>query len=117
MNLGKIINLWSEQKISVLSIGHEDNHEHELERHHIRSTPGKTLFTQLLFVDFNSPGQSGIELVHCPVEGDVLEQLEPGTEHVDGQDVGGGLLPEAQGVKVSKGLRLSEKRLNIVLII
>ena len=68
--------------------------------------------TRLLFVDFNSPGQSGIELVHCPVEGDVLEQFEPGTEHVNGQDVRGGLLPEAQGVKVSKGLRFSEERLN-----
>ena len=38
MDLGKIINFWSKQKISVLSVGHEDYHEHELESYHIRST-------------------------------------------------------------------------------
>ena len=59
VNLGKIINFWSEQKISVLSVGHEDYHEHELESYDIRSTSG----------------QSGIKLVHGPVEGDVFEQF------------------------------------------
>ena len=97
MNLGKIINFWSEEKISVLSVGHEDNHEHELESYHIWSTSG----------------QGGIQLVHGPVEGDVLEQFEPGTEHIDSQDVGGSLLPETQGVKVSKCLRFSKERLEI----
>ena len=61
----------------------------------------------------NSPGKSGIQLVHCPVEGNVLEQFEPGTEDIDGQDVGGSLLPETQRVKVSKCLRFSEKWLKI----
>ena len=51
MNLGKIINFWSKQKITVLSVGHEDYHEHELESHDIRSTSGKIseIFNAILF--------------------------------------------------------------------
>ena len=53
------------------------------------------------YCDFVQPGDGRGELLHGAVEGDVLEHLEPGEEHVDGEDVGLHLGPVGEGGEVS----------------
>ena len=73
-----------EQQVSQLCEGEEDDEEHHAESGHV----------------FGATGKGGAQLGHGLVEGDVLEELDPGNEDADCDGVVEELGPVALPVKL-----------------
>ena len=68
-----------------------------------------------MFFVFFKPGNGGRELLHGAIEGDVLEDLQPGEEHIDGEDIVLHLGPIGEGGEVAMEGGLGEQGLEQLL--
>jgi len=93
LDVGEVLNLGAENQVGQLAESQEDDEEHESESDHV----------------LGAASQSARQLVHRLVEGNVLENLDPGEENGNGDDVVELRLPVAQEFEVGEDVGFAQK--------